>query len=96
MKTLKNSKIFLIAVLLSVGLVGCTIKGGEVVDEDKNKEVTCTDTRDGETFNFNTNNITNFRQGIGADHSIDVVDNEGKKRHITSSMEVWLKCEKAE
>lgn len=77
--------------ILLLCVSGCTIDGG-IADESKNKHMTCTDTRDGETFGFNSNNITNIRIGIGSDSSIDVVDDFGTKRTLSSSMELFIKC----
>lgn len=62
-------------------------------EESKNKQVSCVDTRDGETFQFNTNSIYDVRVGYGADTSFSLTDDDGKKRTLTSSMEVFMKCE---
>ena len=82
-----------VALILSAGLFGCTVDGK--IEVERNKKMICKDTRDGETFSFNTNSVTNARLGIGADHSFDVTDNNGKKRTLTSNMEAYLKCEEA-
>lgn len=70
----------------------CTFSSG-VSDDIKNKQMVCTDTRDGEVFGFNTNNITNVRIGYGAETSFDVVDDTGLKRTLYKSMQLFLKCE---
>lgn len=86
---------FQILIIAFICLAGCTMEGGGVSAEDLNKTVTCTDTRDGETFSFNTNSVTNTRIGIGAPTSFDVTTDDGRKMTINSSMEAWLKCDKA-
>jgi hypothetical protein len=68
------------------------MESGGITEDGKNKQMVCTDTRDGEKFSFNSNNITNARIGYGADSSFDVVDDAGKKRTLTNSMELYLKC----
>jgi len=97
MKTLLNSKKApLLAVCLTCLLAaGCTMNGGEVTQEDLNKTMICKDTRDGETFSFNTSTVTNVRQGISAPHSFDVTTDDGEKMTLNSDMEAWLKCSKS-
>lgn len=80
-------------VLLSI-IAGCTVKGGEVVGEDKNKIMDCTDIRDGDIFSFNTNSITNIRLGIGSPNTADIVTLSGKNMTISSGMESYIKCTK--
>lgn len=80
---------FLVA-LSVVTMVGCTVGGSEVIN--KNEVKVCTDSRDGETFSFNTNSVTNVRRGIGAPTTFNVIDSEGNKRSLSTSMEVYLKC----
>jgi len=79
----------LIIVLL---LAGCTIEGGGVVEGDLNKQMTCTDFRDGEVFTFNTNNITSTRIGFGVSPSVRLIDDSGRERAISDDMD-YLKCE---
>lgn len=86
----------LLAIILTLLLVsGCTINGGDVVKEDLNKIIICKDTRDGETFSFNTNTVTNSRQGFGAVSSIDIITDDGKQMTISDDMNSWLKCNKS-
>lgn len=80
-------------ILISPLITGCTIDGGAVVESDKNKIVTCTDTRDGEVFGFNTNSVNNARQGFGTPSSIDIVTLDGKAKTISDNMRAWLKCD---
>ncbi len=84
---MKRYSVIFMIILLS----GCTFDSG-VSEESKNKVMTCTDTRDGETFTFKTNDITNARVGFISDTSFDVVDLSGVKRTLTKSMELYIKC----
>ena len=71
---------------------GCTAKA-EISKEDLNKVKTCTDTRDGEVFSFNTNTVTNVRVGYGAPSTFDMVTTDGDKMTISSDAAVlFLKC----
>lgn len=72
---------------------GCTMKGGDIDEKDRNKLMVCKDFRDGEMFSFNTNTITNVRIGVGAPSAFDVTTTDGKKKTLSSTMEAWLKCE---
>lgn len=85
----------IILILLVVMASGCTAKA-EISEEDKNKTMSCKDTRDGERFSFRTNDITDIRAGLGAPTSMSIVTLKGKKMTVTSSMEAWLKCEEVE
>jgi len=70
-------------------LLGCSIPA-ELAESDRNKTVTCTDTRDGEVFQFSTNDV---EMRIGTNGIVtDVVDSKGIQRHITDRSEAWLKC----
>lgn len=80
-----------IMMLSALVLTGCLQVEGEVAEESKNKNIFCKDTRDGETFMFNTDNVTNAK--IGADACFDVIDYAGKKRNLCKSHEIFLKCE---
>ncbi len=84
----------LIILTMSVVLCGCTVDA-ELSEESKNKNMVCTDSRDNEVFSFNSNTITNIRQGIGADSSVDIIDDTGGKRTLKSSMELYIKCKEA-
>lgn len=70
---------------------GCTVNA-EISDEDKNKIITCTDTRDGEVFSFNTDTVTNMRAGFGSPSTYDMVTTDGKKMTLSSDMAAYLKC----
>jgi len=72
-------------------LTGCTVKA-HVSEEDANKLMVCTDTRDGEVFSFNTNTVTNMRAGFGVPSSFDILTTEGKEMTLNNNMEAWLKC----
>jgi hypothetical protein len=91
----KTALRFGVSALIVLLAAGCTMNGGEVSDKDRNKIMTCKDTRDGETFSFNTNTITNIRRGIGAPHTFDVVTTDGKSMSLSTDMEAWLKCKKS-
>ncbi len=95
MKHLNKTALLLAVSLAALLAAGCTMNGGDVAEEDRNKIMTCTDTRDGEVFQFNTNTITNVRAGIGAPSSFDIVTLDGRKITLNSNMEAWLKCEKS-
>jgi hypothetical protein len=93
MKNLKRSTFglsFLIALLCS----SCTVKNAEVAGHDKNKIMDCKDTRDGETFSFNTNTVRDISVGIGGDSSFTVTTLDGKEKKFNSNMEAYIKCEK--
>lgn len=83
----------LVVVLATLLLTGCGVQG-EVADEDKNKTVTCVDTRDGETFSFNTTSVKNIVKGFDGITTFDVTDSTGTVRKLNSNMEVFLKCKK--
>lgn len=70
---------------------GCTVDG-RVSSTNGIKHMICTDTRDGETFGFDTENITNVRIGVGSDSSFNVIDDSGKVRTMRKSMESYVKC----
>ena len=76
----------------SVGLLGCTIDGGRVLEKDKHKVFACKDFRDGESFSFKASEISNVRQGIGAPTTFDVATLDGKKKTLGSNMEGLVKC----
>lgn len=71
---------------------GCSING-DLDEKDRNKDVACTDTRDGEVFQFNTSSMSNIRVGIGAPSSFDVVTTGGRQMTLIGNMAAWLKCE---
>lgn len=73
-------------------VAGCTIPT-EVSKEDRNKVFTCTDTRDGEVFSFNSNDITEIRHGIGANGHMKFTDLKGVERTIPANADAWLKCD---
>jgi hypothetical protein len=84
-------KFFMIAMCLT--LSGCIEFEAKLEERELNKETSCTDTRDGEVFFFNTSNIKNGRYDL-KDICFDVIDNSGKQRHLCKSHEVFLKCSK--
>ena len=71
-------------------LTGCTMDASVVHDD---KHMVCTDTRDGETFSFENRTAHNARMGIGTESSVDIVDDSGRTRTLTKSMEAYWKCE---
>jgi hypothetical protein len=90
-----NTKIVLFVISLLPAIHGCTMNGGDVAKEDLDKIMTCKDTRDNGTFQFNTNTIRNHRAGFGAPSSFDITTLDGRDMTLTSDMESWLKCEKS-
>lgn len=83
----------LILLVAVITLSGCLVVGGEVKDTEKNKTVTCVDTRDGETFTFNTNNTKNIKVNILKNTACyDLKDDKGVERHICSVDKTYLKC----
>jgi len=95
MKTYNKIALLLVVTWSALLAAGCTVDGGELAESDRNKVMTCKDTRDGEVFQFNTNTIRNFRFGIGAPSSFDVTTFDGREMTLNSEMEAWLKCEKS-
>ena len=79
--------------IMVIFLSACTMEGS-VNEKQKNLISECIDTRDGETFYFNTSDIKNVRIGIGADSCFDVIDSNGIDRHLCKSHEQWLKCKR--
>ena len=85
-----------VSALIVLLAAGCNMKGGDIAEKDRNKLMVCKDTRDGETFSFNTNTITNLRVGlVGAPTTFNVTTTDGKEKTLSSTMETWLKCEKS-
>ena len=77
--------------LALIFLVSCSFPA---TPSGPDKLVTCVDTRDGETFSFNTGDVENLRVGyLGAETIVTVIDSEGRRRYLKSSMEAWLKCQ---
>lgn len=88
-------KLLILALPLIVS--ACSVDtGASVSKKDMNKLMVCKDFRDGETFQFNTNTVTNISQGIGAPTSFDIVTTTGKVMTLNSDMEDYIKCEKQE
>ncbi len=80
----------ILALVLLFSIVGCQ---AEVTEEDKNKLITCIDTRDQETFEFNSSDMTDIvGNSLTGDYSFDVVDADGNKRHFTKQSELYTKC----
>ncbi len=64
-----------------------------VEDESLNQTMQCVDTRDGEKFTFNTNDIKNAKMSTsGSSFHFDVIDANGKMWMVTELSESWLKC----
>ena len=81
-----------ILIIISVLLSGCSMEGGAIAENSKNKIVQCTDTRDGEVFSFLSNNVSNARISLDGNHGFSVVDTDGNYRELNKSMESYLKC----
>ena len=75
-------------ILLAFLVFGCE---AQVAEEYKNKVISCIDTRDGDKFSFNTNDITNYST-FGHDFSFNVIDNKKRQWTITQRSEIYLKC----
>lgn len=88
MRIQKISALTIIVAIMS----GCTVGGGQVADESINKEMFCTDSRDGEVFKFNTNTVTDIRRGIGAPTTFTITTHSGDERILSSDMEAYIKC----
>lgn len=80
-----------LAIMTTVLLIGCTIEG-EFPDTYKHVQKSCVDFRDGETFSFNTANVTKIRVGIGTDSHFTFVDDTGKTRTLSAREDEWVKC----
>jgi len=78
-------------VLLALLLTACTYDAGTV---GPGQVLDCKDFRDGETFTIRSENMGNFRGGIGTDSCISGRDDNGKERTLCSSMQQFIKCEK--
>lgn len=72
-------------------LSGCSIEG-QLPEGEQNKLMVCKDFRDGETFSFNTNTITDIRVGIGSPTTFKIITISGEVKTLSSSMEAYLKC----
>ena len=71
---------------------GCTVSG-DLDEEFKNKNVICTDIRDGEKFEYNTNTIRDIRvDPISHYVKMTLTDSTGKVRTMDTPMEQWIKC----
>ena len=78
------------ALIIALMLTGCTVDANI---EHSDKHMFCTDTRDGETFSFETRTAHNGRMGIGTGSAVDIVDDTGRTRTLTQTMEAYWKCE---
>lgn len=83
-------KTAMIVVLICISLSACTMKA-EVSEQDKNKIVTCTDTRDGESFSFHTNTVRDTWVGLN-DTCYTATDFQGRNRKLCGSMIDFMKC----
>lgn len=77
---------------ISLLTFGCMVET-KVADESRDKVMYCVDTRDGEKFSFNTNDIKYAKVSLdGVHHSFHVVDANGKEWMVNERSESWLKC----
>ena len=81
----------ILLVIFFIIFTGCTVES-EVSESSLNKHCICKDFRDGEVFEFNTNDIRNVRVGIGTTTGFDVKDSNGKERFLSSDMDEYIKC----
>lgn len=81
--------IIFLAIFLIILISSCELQQAE---ESKNRMMVCTDTRDGEVFRYNTNNITNIHMSISGVTSFNITTTNGDIKLLKSSMEVYLKC----
>lgn len=86
---MKLNKVFIFITCLS--LAACSVQG-ELDQSGKNKLMSCKDTRDGETFAYNTNTITDICIGIGAPTTFKIVTTTGKHMTLNSNMDAYIKC----
>ena len=88
---MKVDKIVLV-LLAAFAVQGCSLKA-EVAQKDINKRMSCSDTRDGQTFTFKASTIANATVGVGADTCFDITTDSGTKMNLCKSHEAWLKCQ---
>ncbi len=86
---MKLNKVFIFVACLS--LVACYVQG-ELDQSGKDKLMSCKDARDGETFAYNTNTITDVRIGIGAPTTFQITTTTGKHMTLNSNMDTYIKC----
>ncbi len=89
-------KISLTTLIPLILLTGCLEREAALIEQD-NKVMECTDTRDGEVFTYETDNVKDISSsGILGDISITVIDNDGNERVLKKEMEAYLKCKALE
>lgn len=76
--------------LLLMFLAGCTLKAGPVEGPPVSY---CKDFRDGETFSFQLENVTNAVIRLNGTGCFDVIDDSGKERRLCSEHEPYIKCD---
>ncbi len=82
-----NKMLLLSSILLVLG--GCSF---EVADGFENLDMSCTDTRDGETFTYNTDTIRDIQVTLNGNYSFNIRDDTGKLRWFTGMSEAYYKC----
>lgn len=81
-----------LGVLAMAVLVGCNTQP-RIADHPPPTVTICIDTRDGESFTFNTSTARNARNADFMDLCRDVTDDQGNMRTLCNSDErTWLKC----
>ena len=81
--------------IVSMLTFSCTMDGSYEVTEPALYE--CKDVRDGETFRFKNTNVKETRIGIGSKSYVVFIDESGKERKFTNSVDNVdspIKCEK--
>lgn len=71
-------------------IVGCTIRGEVTMTYQGIYH--CTDLRDGERFDYNTNTIRDARIGIGAPTTVTFTDTTGRVRQASTDENAYIKC----
>lgn len=82
-------------VFLALGIVigimtGCSMKAGPVTGPPTSY---CKDTRDGELFSFDIENVSNGRIHLSGGGCFDVIDNDGASRQLCTRHEQFIKCQ---
>lgn len=84
-----NKMLLLFSILLVLG--GCSFEA-KVAEEYENVNMSCTDTRDGETFTYNTDTLKDMQVTLSGSYSFNIRDDTGKLRWFTEMSEVYYKC----
>lgn len=80
-----------IILMMLVAFSACTYDGGKFA---AGQVWDCKDFRDGETFVMHSENLDNYRPGIGTDSCVTGRDDTGKQRSLCESNQQFLKCTK--